>query len=147
MRSLLRAADVRSGPVHMTVDEKVVQPGMSQRRPGPHVDGCFMPERASWGHTGTGWLHYCNDIGLRVPVKRMAVIVAASVPGCRVWDGEFTGEPASDGDLAHIADQLGAGEVLPANVGFELSPDCVHESLTFDRSTQRQFLRLAYAQD
>ena len=73
---------------HMTVDEKVVQPGMSQRRPGAHVDGCFVPALQTWAHPNPPhptWAHYCNNL----PIPRMSIIVAASVPGfsCResVW--------------------------------------------------------------
>lgn len=143
VKALCLAAGAVRGIAHMTVDEKVVKAGMSQRRPRPHVDGCFMPEAASWGHPpGPSWLHYCNDIR-RGPIARMAVIVAASVPGCRAWRGKFKGEPAEDGDLTHIADQLGEGEVLPANTGYLLSPDCVHESMIFAEDTQRTFLRIA----
>lgn len=143
--ALCKAAGVRAGIAHMTVDEKIVAAGMSQRRPRPHVDGCFMPEAMSWGNgpsPGPGWLHYCNDIG-RGPIARMAVIVASSVPGCRAWRGAFDGEPAMDGDLSHIAEQLGEGEVLPANTGYLLSPDCVHESMIFESDTKRTFLRIA----
>ena len=147
---LCRAAqDLTKSPIreaHMTVDEKVVQPGMSQRRPGAHVDGCFMPEIPMWGHPNPNpppgsWAHYCNN----VPLPRMSIIVAASVPGCIVYDGNFQGEPASDGDLEHIRDQLGPGYLLPANQGYLLSPDCVHESMVFDAPTQRTFLRIAFA--
>lgn len=139
--ALCRAAGATQGIAHMTVDEKVVRAGMSQRRPRPHVDGCFMPEAQVWGHPGPGpsWLHYCNHL----PVARMAVIVAASVEGCRAWRGVFAGQPKNNGDLSHIADQLDAGEVLPANVGYLLSPDCVHESMLMERDTQRTFLRIA----
>lgn len=142
---LLEAAQISEGMVHMTVDEKVVQPGMSQRRPKPHVDGCFVVARNSWGGGG-GWLHTCNDLGLDYPLRRMSIIVAASVPGCRAWRGTFDGMPADDGDLCHIQDQLAIAhqEILPANRGFLLSPDCVHESLIYDKPTQRQFLRLAF---
>lgn len=150
---LCRAAGALHGIAHMTVDEKVVQAGMSQRRPKPHVDGCFIPGKphrylkdaaGDWGGGGGGggWLHYCNDIG-RGPVARMAVIVAASAPGCRAWRGDFNGHPKDDGDLTHIADQLGDGEILPANAGYLLSPDCVHESMLMERDTQRTFLRIA----
>ena len=142
VKALCRAAGAVSGIAHMTVDEKLVAPGMSQRRPRPHVDGCFIPKQSRWGHPGPGWLHYCNDIGAG-PVARMPIIVAASVAGCLAWRGVFDGQPKSDGDLSHIADQLGDGEVLPANVGYLLSPDCVHESMIFDRETQRTFLRIA----
>lgn len=169
-----------SGVVHMTVDEKIIPAGMSQRRPGAHVDGRFIPAQAgskknppgerkkdgtlwppvgSWAHRnmypdyyspqigggwshgggGGGWLHFCNHL----PVARMAVIVAASVPGCAVYPGTFDTEPQNDGDLEHIREQLGDGVVLPACNGFLLSPDCVHESMTFDRPTKRTFLRIA----
>ena len=134
---LLEAADLRKGQVFMTVDEKVVQPGMSQRRPGPHVDGCFDPVAIGWGHDHPTWNHFCNHL----PVARMPVIVAASVAGCKAWEGTFDAVPKNNGDLSHL--QLGEGIMLSANTGYLLSPDCVHESLTFDQPTKRSFLRLA----
>lgn len=142
--ALCRAAGAERGIAHMTVDEKIVAAGMSQRRPKPHVDGCFMPDLSAWGHDrpGGGWLHGCNNIG-RAAIQRMAVIIAASVEGCRAWKGLFSGEPASDGDLSHIEKDLGSGEILLANVGYWLSPDCIHESMIFDKPTQRTFLRIA----
>jgi hypothetical protein len=140
--ALCRAAGATHGEAHMTVDEKIVAAGMSQRRPRPHVDGCFIPALNRWGGGGGGWLHYCNDVGSSA-VGRMPVIVAASVSGCRAWRGLFDGRPAADGDLSHIEKDLGNGEVLLANVGYLLSPDCVHESLVFDQPTQRTFLRIA----
>lgn len=144
---LLAAAGVLdSREVHITVDEKVVAAGMSQRRPKPHVDGCYLPALGRWGGGGGGgWLHGCNNVGVRR--ERMAVIVAASAEGCRAWRGEFKGIPAEDGDVCHIQGQLDSAhaEVLPANRGFLLSPDCVHESMLFAEPTQRQFLRVAFA--
>lgn len=137
--ALCDAAGARAGLAHMTVDEKIVRAGMSQRRPKPHVDGRFNQEAMRWGHPAPPWLHYCNHL----PVARMAIIVAASVQGCRAWRGQFDGAPAEDGDLSHIAGQLDAGEILPANVGYLLSPDCVHESMLFNVDTQRSFLRIA----
>ena len=141
----LAAEDLTNHPiheVHMTVDEKIVQPGMSQRRDGAHVDGCFMPVLQVWGHPEPKpfWAHYCNNL----PIPRMSIIVATSVPGCIVYDGNFEGEPASDGDLEHIRGQLGPGYLLPANRGYLLSPDCVHESMVFKSPTKRTFLRIAY---
>src|SRR3569623_676504 len=137
--TLCRAAGAATGTAHMTVDEKVVAAGMSQRKPRPHVDGCFIPAAMSWSHPSPGWNHYCNNI----PISRMPIIVAASVSGCRAWRGVFDGEPAADGDLSHIAEQLRDGEVLPANTGYLLSADCVHESMVFDAETRRTFLRIA----
>jgi hypothetical protein len=117
---LLRAAGITSGVVYLTVDEKVIPAGQSQRRPGPHVDGCF--QQKAWIQPPI-WNHYCNHL----PVARMPVIVAASVPGCIAWRGLFDTSPTEIGDLSHIADQLSGGEMLPADRGYLLSPDCVHE--------------------
>lgn len=145
VKTLVESAGANTGTAYLTVDEKVILSGMSQRRPKPHVDGCFrqIGDRMDWGGGGGGgWLHYCNDVGAS-PIGRMAVIVAASVAGCRAWKGIFQGRPAKDGDLSHIADQLGNGEVLPANIGYLLSPDCVHESMLFDQATARSFIRIA----
>ncbi len=52
--TLCAAAGAVRGLAHMTVDEKVIAAGMSQRRPKPHVDGCFIPARATWGHDNPG---------------------------------------------------------------------------------------------
>jgi hypothetical protein len=142
---LCRAAKATVGVAHMTVDEKVVAAGMSQRRPKPHVDGCFMPQAMAWDHDpgpSPYWAHGCNDIRL-ADVGRMPVIVAASVSGCRAWRGVFNGRPASDGDLSHIEYLLSDGEVLRPNVGYLLSADCVHESMIFEKPIQRSFLRIA----
>lgn len=136
---LCNAAGAHYGMAHMTVDEKIVKAGMSQRRPYPHVDGVFMPERMDWGHS-PGWLHVCNDIGIG-PIRRMPVIVAASAVGCRAWKGQFDAVPKDDGDLSHAS--LGKGEVLPAHIGYLLSPDCVHESMIMEHDTPRTFLRIA----
>lgn len=140
---LLRAAGVAVGKAWMTVDEKIIQPGMSQRRPGPHVDGKFNSTLVRWGGGGGGgWNHSCN----LVPTVRTPVIVAASVAGCRAWTGQFEAEPNPSGGLEHIADQLPEPTLLPANHGFLLSGDCIHESMIFDQPTERVFLRIALPQ-
>lgn len=137
---LLFAAGVFAGKAWMTVDEKIVKAGMSQRRPNPHVDGRFNITEVKWGGGGGGgWNHSCN----LVPTVRTPVIVASSAVGCRAWEGVFEGQPREDGDLSHIQDQLGEGVILPANVGFLLSGDCVHESMILQQDTKRTFLRIA----
>lgn len=138
VRALIKASGRTKGIAYVTVDEKIVMPGMSQRRPGPHVDGCFMPIYKDWSH-GPSWNHGCNNL----PVPRMSVIVAASVAGCKAWVGEFDAEPQNDGDLSHIQDQLGEGVILEPNTGYMLSPDCIHESMIFEEATKRTFLRIA----
>lgn len=138
VKSLLdRSGVAMTGTGYLTVDEKVVTAGMSQRRPGPHVDGCFQPELMDWGHAGGEWNHNCNN----VPVPRMSIIVAASVAGCKAWRGTFNGEPTNGGDLSHLT--LGDGEILQAQTGYLLTPDCIHESMRYSVDTERTFMRIA----
>lgn len=144
VKALCRTAGALRGFAHMTVDEKVVKAGMSQRRPGPHVDGCFMPDLGRWGGS-PGWNHNCNNLGRSESFRRMPIIVAADVAGCKAWKGRYPIQPTDSGALPGI--ELDAGEVIPAGVGYLLSPDCVHESLVFDRDTRRTFLRIALPTD
>jgi hypothetical protein len=138
--ALCDAAGAKVGVAHMTVDEKVVFSGMSQRRPKPHVDGCFMQGHARWGHPDPGWSHTCNNVPLK-EFGRMPVIVASSVVGCRAWRGQFDAQPGSDGDLSDL--DLCGGEILRPNIGYLFSPDCVHESMIQPISVRRTFLRIA----
>jgi hypothetical protein len=142
---LCRAAEAVKGLAHMTVDEKIVQAGMSQRRPKPHVDGRFYPALGEWGGDGGEWKHYCNNVGGEGPLRRMPVIVASSAVGCRAWRGEFEAIPAKGGDLSHL--DLGEGEMLAANIGYLFSADCIHESMLMMVPTQRTFLRIALPVD
>lgn len=136
--ALCTAAGAFIGIAHMTVDEKVIEAGATQRKPKPHVDGQFVPLLNRWSQgPGGGWNHHCNN----VPLARMPIIVASSVAGCKVWRGMFDGQPKDDGDCSHI--NLGIGEIVPANVGYLLTPDCIHESLPFVEPTRRTFLRIA----
>lgn len=138
IKALIAASGVTSGTAYLTVDEKLMKAGETQRKPRPHVDGCFIPSMRGWGHGGGGggWNHSCNIIP-----GRMAVIVASTVAACMAWTGQFDATPKPDGDLSHV--ELGAGTLLDANMGYLLSPDCIHESLPMTHDTERTFIRIA----
>jgi len=134
---LIKASGVTEGVGYLTVDEKMLKKGETQRKPKPHVDGCYVPQRRTWGHGGGGgWNHSCNIIPGRMPV-----IVASNFAACKAWLGEFDAEPKSDGDLSHL--ELGEGTLLEPNMGYLLSPDCVHESLPMPHDVDRTFIRIA----
>lgn len=127
-----------TGIIHVTVDEKELKAGQTQRKPELHVDGRFTG--SLWGHPNPGWNHVCNEI----PLQRMTVAVASNVARCKVYQGDFVGQPSEQGDLSHIRDQVGDGEVIPENEWYILSPDCVHESLPAETNTRRSFIRVAF---
>lgn len=140
-RAVQRLCDALSykGIIHVTIDEKELQVGQTQRKPELHVDGRFNGQ--AWGHTG--WNHYCNE----VPIPRMSVAVASTVARCKVYHGDFVGTPGPQGDLSHIRDQVGEGILVPANEWHVLSPDCVHESLPMEQKCRRSFIRVAFESD
>lgn len=121
------------GIIHVTVDEKELKVGDTQRKPELHVDGRFDGQ-------GSSWNHYCNEL----PLPRMSVAVASNVARCKVYNGEFDGVPSEQGDLSHIRDQVGEGTLVPSNEWHLLSPDCVHESLPMDKDCKRSFIRVAF---
>lgn len=128
------------GVVHITVDEKQLLAGETQRKPHPHIDGRFMRDAEGNEGWGSGWNHYCNEI----PFERMSIAVASSVSRCKVFHGEFVGQPKSQGDCSHLSDQLGDGIIIPKNQWHLLSPDCVHESLPMEVDCKRSFIRVAF---
>jgi len=139
VKALCKSAGAVDGMAHMTVNEKVVACGMSQRRPKPHVDGCFEPSRMSWD--SGSWTHDRNGV-MAGSFRRMPVIVAASVEGCQAWRGECSVGNPTMMEINHTSSS--AKEKIPtANVGYLLSPDCVHESMVLNRPTRRTFLRIA----
>ena len=123
------------GQIHVTVDEKTILKGDTQRKPELHVDGRFAGNK--WSH---GWNHYCNEL----PLERMTVAVASNLARCKVYHGVFEGKPDEQGDLSHIRDQVGDGLLVPENEWHLLSPDCVHESLPLHCTTNRSFIRVAF---
>ena len=129
------------GIIHVTIDEKFIEAGKTQRKPELHVDGRFTG--MSWAHPSPGWNHFCNEL----PLPRMAVAIASSLPKCRVYHGRFDAEPNHQGDLSHIRNQVGEGSLVPANEWHLLSPDCVHESMAFDSSAKRSFIRVAFEEN
>lgn len=131
-----------TGRIHVTIDEKRLKAGETQRKPELHVDGRFMKDidLGVEGWNNSGWNHTCNEL----PVERMSVAVASSVSRCRVHNGIFEGTPSEQGDLSHIRDQVGTGLLVPANEWHLLSPDCVHESLPMDKDVERSFIRVAF---
>lgn len=132
--------------VYLTVDEKLVQAGMTHRRSRLHVDGWHITEEGSklggpWGggNPGGAWG------GARPGEEGTGLLTVASHIGCRAWNQDFDGEPAPEGDCEHMRPQaLGKNaEVLAANRLYWLGAHCVHESLRQGEDVERQFVRLS----
>ena len=135
IRDICQRAGARSREAFVTLDESTVRAGNPQRRPGVHVEGCWLPELQKWGQ----WRQR-DETGLAG--RRMSVITAASAAGCVAYEGDFSGTPQDDGDLEEIRAELGDGTLLRPNRAYLLSPDCIHESVTVNQDVERTFLRV-----
>ncbi len=137
-----------SGAAFVTIDQRHIRAGQSHRRPGPHVDGNFIFD---WGGGGGGWLtgvagrvlspenhrlQYCNPMG--------GMLIASDAVGCRVWRGEFSGQPKQGGDCSHLGEQLDSAQswLMEAGAVYLGNSTCVHESLPFAHDVRRTLVRI-----
>lgn len=137
-----------TGSIFMMIDQGVVQPGASHRRPGLHVDGYWLPAMHSHGGGGrhsasaAGW-----DNGSRWKQCDFSVpeplVLASDVAASRAFIGEWDGSPGEGGDCSHI-DTSGMQEIrLQAGVAYAGNVAMLHESLPVDRLTRRTLVRLS----
>lgn len=125
-------APCKSGVAYLTIDEKRVEAGSTHRRAGLHVDG-IGPKGyvyGGWGGGGGGW-------------GGNGMLTVANPVGCRAWNQNFDGYPGEEGDCEHLRPQLSESVTFKANVVYQLSGLCVHESIPQSEAVDRQFVRLS----
>ena len=144
---------------YVSIDQKLLRPGETLRRPGKHMDGSpivadahpgsprpgppwapgTMPEITAWAPSGPPtWASH-----------RGGMIMASSTYGCDTWVGEFTGVPGIDGECDHLAEQCTEEKRVPlsAKVAYWANGTCVHESLPMLVQTERQWIRISFPSD
>jgi hypothetical protein len=160
---LMPYVPLKEGIVYLTIDEKMIVPGTSHRRPGAHIDGIWQPavqahsippthiipapspsqtrlqtRLKSGGHDipSPGW----ND----PEVDGGGLILLANQVGCRAYVGDFDCVPGSGGDCEHIRDQLDAAPsfLMKANKAYLCNVWGVHESLPATQQTRRSLVRI-----
>lgn len=134
------------GPIYLMIDQGVIKAGASQRRPGVHIDGYWVPDLHAHGGGGGGHAG-CWDTGprwLHCDFSRPeALILASNVTASRAFTGAFTGTPGDGGDFSHLdlsglaSQNLEAGKVYAGNVTM------LHESLPVAQDTVRTLVRLS----
>jgi hypothetical protein len=126
---LRRHVEDTRGTWYLTVDEAIVEPGKTHRRPGLHIDGAghWAPNPGPWGGKG-------------------GMLVAASVLGSEAWRGTVDGELGEDGCCEHLRHLLPTLEHVPlqGTMGYWLGPTALHDSIVMTEFTPRQFLRVSY---
>ena len=111
---------------YITIDEYVIEAGLTQRRPGLHMDGT-----GAWGGPA--------------PYAACGMYLVSSMIGCRGWNQIVPANPGIDGDCEHMRPHLDpACEILmQANQVYWCSPTAVHEALPMVETTARQLLRIS----
>lgn len=143
------------GPIYFMVDQGYVRAGSMLRRPGPHVDGYWVPGGPHDTHRAPLSMH--RQPGHRSPVPshsppvprhghtdnvKEAIILASNVTGCAGYVGRYVPNYGKGGaclpsDIARLDRvEIKAGHAWAGNVGF------VHESTPMERDVYRTVVRL-----
>lgn len=134
----------------LTVDGRIIKAGQTHRRPGPHIDGNYIPGVTDWG--GGGWK--VGDDGRTLTPEAHAasydkltggVIMLADQLGCRGWVGNFPGKAGIGGDCSHI--ELGTGFLLEPNSIYYGNNQFIHESIPVKKDMHRTLIRINLDQD
>lgn len=117
------------GTGYITIDQKVVMPGMTHRRPGTHIDGGIS---CGWGGQPPGTWGVSG------------FMLASSHYGCDAWDVE----PQNVGEDGECDTPPEGGKIaMEAMTAYWLAPDTPHRPAVFDREVRRTFLRLSAPND
>jgi len=132
-------ADIHTdGPIYLMVDQGEVSPNKSHRRPRPHIDGNWIPEK-NCHSTGSGSGGHKTKRG---SLYDEAVILASDVSASCAYVGEFNGEFGEGGDCSHL-DLSGLNRVqLQAGRAYSGNVTMIHESLPVNFTAKRTLVRL-----
>lgn len=143
--AMLESVDV-SGYIYLTVDQGVMEPGDTQRRAGPHIDGNWVIDGYSTGHRVMAW----DTGGGKWNTKNLeagGIILACDRDGAKAYKGEFSGVVGDGGDCSHL-DLSGAEvETLVSNKAYIGSVNMVHEAMPAQECGERTFVRLTLPED
>lgn len=135
-------------PIFLMVDQGIVQPNTSHRRPGPHIDGYWIEELQAHGST-TGGHRFHNgrwDVGPGWKTVNLSepesIILASDVVGCKGFVGDWNGIIGEGGDCSDICLD-GLSEItMKANNAYMGNVSFIHESIPLSHQTQRTLVRL-----
>ena len=124
--------------IYMTIDESIVEPGQTQRRPEIHIDGCWIPEQ----YKSVTVLHDSQTVFNNI--KRMPFIVCVNEFPCRVFEGDYDIPAQYHGNYDKFESILGSWRILEPNRAYYFSADCLHQSVPVPRKSHRSFFRIAF---
>lgn len=159
VRTMLDCVDIRgSDRFFVTIDEKLIGRGQTQRRGGAHIDGNWIePVSARFNKDWTNSpARYADTLPKWELPDRITngdniggMLMAASESASVAWKGVVDGTPGEGGDCEHLRDQFTQLQVVPMlhNRVYLTNSTCIHESLPVARPVKRQLIRITLPHD
>lgn len=142
------------GPIFIMIDQKIVEPNTTHRRPGMHLDGYWnaAKQRHSGGHITD--LHAAQEMSMwdrpwnaprpgEISLRPEALILASDVVACRALLGEWEGEIGEGGDVSHLDLSHMDEFIMQANIAYAGNVTMLHESIPVPVQTKRSLVRLS----
>lgn len=146
------------GPIFIMIDQKIVEPNTTHRRPGMHLDGYW--NAAKQRHGGVPRPGHITDLQAaqtmgywdrpwnapkpgEISLCPEALILASDVIGCRALLGEWEGEIGEGGDVSHLDLSHMEEFVMQANMAYAGNVSMLHESIPLPVETKRSLVRLS----
>lgn len=133
-------------PIFIMIDQGIVKPNTSHRRPGPHIDGYWIEELQAHGSTGGHRMHKgpwdtspWNHVNFSDPES---IILASDVVGCKAYTGQWEGDIGEGGDLSHLDLTDLLNFPMHSHVAYKGNVTFIHESIPVPIETQRTLVRL-----
>lgn len=145
------------GPIYIMVDQKIVEPNGTHRRPGMHLDGYWNAaagrHQRPGGHItdlhnlqASAWENQKPWNAILKPGQTLpheALILASDVVGCRALLGEWEGVIGEGGDVSHLDLSHMDEFVMQANIAYAGNVTMLHESIALPVGAQRSLVRLS----
>lgn len=117
------------GTIYLMIDQGHVEPGVSHRRPGLHVDGY-------WSSAGHGPKHQHRG------ACDQSIVLASDAPGGVGYVGDYEGEPGPGGEYRLDTTQLRRVELTPGFAWAGHALHFLHESVPAPVAQNRTLVRL-----
>lgn len=143
-------------PIFLMVDQGIVKPNTSHRRPGPHIDGYWIEELQA--HGGSGGHRFNSDDTEILTAKNgrwdtggwrtvnlsepESIILASDVAGCKAYVGDWNGPIGEGGDCSDISFSDLSEFTMQANSAYMGNVSFIHESIPLPIETRRTLVRL-----
>jgi hypothetical protein len=137
VHQLMKRVPLTEGEVYITIDEKLLKPGTTHRRPGAHIDGIWDPKLVDHDDSPGHRTHlFSKNPG-------GGLLLVSNAVGCTAYPGEFEGSPGTGGDCEHMRKQFSDALTMQASTVYLCNVFGIHESIPVTQPVQRSLVRIS----